>query len=591
MGDLASFLPRHFAAPPPELAGSTPSLSSMEQPSSSLASSSSCSHSHSHPHSHLFRRGSLSGFSSTASDSSSSDSPHAGGLSSSSASPSPPAKGRLFFPSSLGNNQQPLTALLPSAPDLTRQHTQPPPTHVSSLPLSVQPGGGGGKVLWINTERPVARAASRSTLGGASLPNVPSFTPPSSPAGSSSPMTATDLPAVHAMRISVSPAVDNPSPASSPLSASFTASPSIPQPRSPTPHLRHVPLVTPPSSPATAHSEALAGLEDSARSATDDTSSANAAFVQSPPAACLSLGDSLALSFCPEASLPELLASISMVIHVQLVKDEQASDEAKSRLPAFRELPSLSSSTVTSTSVCPSVRSIYQFLLHVFQRGRFQSELALLSLVYVHRAMASSRVALTPTNFRPLLIASLCVANKMWDDTPLINADFRILYPQLLGCSSAHSLSKQQYLAVFNKLETQLCSAIDWNLAVSTDTFHLYLHELQAIWTEYEHGLHTQQLSATTSTGTASMQQQAHKTGQEATKGAGKLNVHSHRHHPYAVRKRSKERALLPDTDRTDSKCDSDGELNHWMQAAHHSSPAYYSAGVHHMPLQQQAVL
>ena len=259
-----------------------------------------------------------------------------------------------------------------------------------------------------------------------------------------------------------------------------------------------------------------------------------------------------------------------MVVHVQLIKDEQASDEAKNRLPAFRELPSSSSST--SSTVCPSVRSIYQFLLHVFQRGRFQSELALLSLVYVHRAMASSRVALTPANFRPLLISSLCVANKMWDDTPLINADFRILYPQLLGCSSAHSLSKQQYLAVFNKLETQLCTAIDWNLAVSTDTFHLYLHELQAIWTEYEHGLHTQQL---TTTGASSVQPAAQKTAQEAVKGAGRTSAHSHRHHPYAGKR--KDRVVFAGSDRTESKYDSDGELASWSRTAQHSvdSPVY----------------
>lgn len=329
----------------------------------------------------------------------------------------------------------------------------------------------------------------------------------------------------------------------------------------------------------------MAAVTDSTQTAAADHSPATAA----PSSECLSLPQSLALSFSPEASLPELLASISMVIHVQLIKDEQASEEAKNRLPAFRELPS--PSQPTSTTVCPSVRSIYQFLLHVFQRGRFQSELALLSLVYVHRAMASSRVALTPVNFRPLLIASLCLANKMWDDTPLINADFRILYPQLLGCSSAHSLSKAQYLAVFNGLETQLCSAIDWNLAVSTDTFHLYLHELQAIWTEYEHGLHTQQLSSTTSTGTATMQQQAHKTGQEPAKGAGKLSVHSHRHHPYAAGKRSKERVPPTAADRADSKYDSDCDLNSWaQQAAYHSPVAYQPASMQHIPL-QQAVL
>ena len=199
------------------------------------------------------------------------------------------------------------------------------------------------------------------------------------------------------------------------------------------------------------------------------------------------LSSALALSFPAEPSLPELLASISMVLHVQLIKDRTSPVQAQLRLPDFREEGGGAGAPAVMPGVCPSVRSIYQFLLHVFQRGRFSSELGLLSLVYVHRVMASTGVSLTASNYRPLLMSALCLAQKMWDDTPLINGDFRILYPQLL-----QGADKATFLHTFNRLEAQMCEALHFNFLVTSDTYALYLTELQAIWTEYEQGNHQQ---------------------------------------------------------------------------------------------------
>ena len=44
------------------------------------------------------------------------------------------------------------------------------------------------------------------------------------------------------------------------------------------------------------------------------------------------------------------------------------------------------------------------------------------------------------------------------------------------------------FLAKFNHLEALMCEALHFNFLVTSDTYQLYLTELQAIWHEYEQG-------------------------------------------------------------------------------------------------------
>ena len=226
-----------------------------------------------------------------------------------------------------------------------------------------------------------------------------------------------------------------------------------------------------------------------------------------------------------------------MVIHVQLINDQQAAEQSHSPLRDFTEFRPEGGCPSTPAS-CPTVRSIYQFLLHVFQRGKFSSEMALLALVYLHRVMSGCAVSLTVGNWRPLFMAALCLAQKMWDDTPLINSDFRLLYPQL--CSPG--TDRRGYLAAFNALEAQLCQALQWNLVVSSETYSLYISELQAIWAEYEHGQHQpQQQTAASSALTLPLSAAAQQpVCCSARKDAADVGCVHHpaklslrRHHPY----------------------------------------------------------
>ena len=56
-------------------------------------------------------------------------------------------------------------------------------------------------------------------------------------------------------------------------------------------------------------------------------------------------------------------------------------------------------------------------------------ECCVICLIYINRIIALTSIPLLPTSWRPLVLISLMVAQKMWDDKYLSNSDFSTIYP------------------------------------------------------------------------------------------------------------------------------------------------------------------
>lgn len=119
----------------------------------------------------------------------------------------------------------------------------------------------------------------------------------------------------------------------------------------------------------------------------------------------------------------------------------------------------------------PAVKSIYQFLKQVFEVGQFHSECCVISLVYINRLIGVTGVPLTASNWKPVAISALVLAQKVWDDTPLINADFSILYPALT-------------VKEINFLERKFLDLLEFKLSVSPSLYAQYYFELRSICEE-----------------------------------------------------------------------------------------------------------
>lgn len=80
---------------------------------------------------------------------------------------------------------------------------------------------------------------------------------------------------------------------------------------------------------------------------------------------------------------------------------------------------------------------------------------------------------LQPTNWRPLILCSLLVAQKVWDDRYLSNADFAFIYSFFV-------------IEEINRLEKKFLELIQYNVTVKSNLYAKYYFELRALFKDNE---------------------------------------------------------------------------------------------------------
>jgi len=180
-----------------------------------------------------------------------------------------------------------------------------------------------------------------------------------------------------------------------------------------------------------------------------------------------------------EPNMSELVSSVSTMLHCQMMRDADADEKRKAMLPFFAE----ERYTGKVVREIPVVKYIYQFLKQVFEVGQFNPECCVISLVYINRLIGVTGVPLTQSNWKPVSVSALVLAQKVWDDTPLINADFSILYPALT-------------VKEINFLERKFLDLLEFKLTVSSSLYAQYYFELRSICEENNLHFHQPPLSA-----------------------------------------------------------------------------------------------
>ena len=72
----------------------------------------------------------------------------------------------------------------------------------------------------------------------------------------------------------------------------------------------------------------------------------------------------------------------------------------------------------------PDVDTIFDFLRKTFDVAKWSPECHIIALVYVNRLTGLTNIRLHLFNWRPILLCSLLLAQKLWDDKCLANVDF-----------------------------------------------------------------------------------------------------------------------------------------------------------------------
>ena len=86
----------------------------------------------------------------------------------------------------------------------------------------------------------------------------------------------------------------------------------------------------------------------------------------------------------------------------------------------------------------------------------------------MNRLIGVTGITLTKSNWKPITVIATVLAQKVWDDTPLINADFHILYPAI-------------DVKEINFLERKYLELLDFKLNVSSSLYAQYYFELRSV--------------------------------------------------------------------------------------------------------------
>jgi len=116
----------------------------------------------------------------------------------------------------------------------------------------------------------------------------------------------------------------------------------------------------------------------------------------------------------------------------------------------------------------PTQEEISGFIEAIYDLAQFSPECCVICLVYINRINALTDMPLLPTTWRPLVIISLMIAQKMWDDNYLSNADFQYIYPFFNSSQ-------------FNMLEIKFLDLIQYNTHIKLSIYTRYYLELKSL--------------------------------------------------------------------------------------------------------------
>lgn len=174
----------------------------------------------------------------------------------------------------------------------------------------------------------------------------------------------------------------------------------------------------------------------------------------------------------------EILFCVAVCIHDRIVQGEEAPASLKKRFAFFSEETnpmyagpkddSMDESHKRLRREFPSEEVIYHTIRSVFECAHFPFECVVVSLIYVERLIDMSNVPILVTSWRPIVLASMILAQKVWDDRSLFNIEFSIFCPMLT-------------LKEINHLEKKFLELIDYDVSVNASLYASYYFQLRTL--------------------------------------------------------------------------------------------------------------
>lgn len=114
----------------------------------------------------------------------------------------------------------------------------------------------------------------------------------------------------------------------------------------------------------------------------------------------------------------------------------------------------------------PEHRHIYRFLRLLFSAAQLTAEVAIITLVYLERLLTYGELDISAGNWRRMLLGSVMLASKVWDDQAVWNVD----YCQILRDVTVDDM---------NNLERAYLEALQFNINIPASVYAKYYFHLR----------------------------------------------------------------------------------------------------------------
>merc|ERR1712137_1157224 len=155
-------------------------------------------------------------------------------------------------------------------------------------------------------------------------------------------------------------------------------------------------------------------------------------------------------------------ASIKICYHIKMGLESKE----KVYLDIFDERIHRLDNGVPDTDKVPSVDDIYQFISIIFDTEQLSAECAIMTLAYIERIISVTGLTLDAANWRRVVLSTLILASKVWEDQAVWNVDFCSVFPHVTAKDLA-------------ELEKVLLRLLQFNVSLQSSDYTKYYFELR----------------------------------------------------------------------------------------------------------------
>ena len=170
--------------------------------------------------------------------------------------------------------------------------------------------------------------------------------------------------------------------------------------------------------------------------------------------------------------MDEIIFSVAIVISDRIVAGEEILAQAKAKGKSLHIIFDASNRRPLFGGTMPVDRlneqAIFHVIKNIYSMANFSSECFIISLLYIERLCSNTQNIICRSNWQPILLAAMIVAQKIWDDRSISNADFSLI-------SASYSLQD------VNRLERKLLEMLEYNVSISASLYASYYFELRTM--------------------------------------------------------------------------------------------------------------